>query len=489
MKTKHQQPVKNSQIDGDVAIGRHVSMGGDATVQGKTLLKGDTIIEGWLIAPNVVSTYKGFFRSEKLLQNKYPVPNDGWWCFVGNTLYVVSGGEWKIATGNFVQDTIDGLDKRYLSKQNPDIAQGLITFKQGLQIGNYTEGINGFGGNIDEFANAELESLKLRRFLEVPEFRFNRISIQVGNKWNAPGGGIIEKCVPDLDLDGNILNTGTIYLHLEDGEVGTIEVDDICQGIFHDAKYANNNSIKNHDDSRGNFLFAGFYTSYFRITEIIEKRRNSQFRYALRGISENWSYSHHPQESMHFVGYGNFDTVHHPERQTSRYSTRTYERFLRHVNDWEIRAENIAAQFGDLSNLSVFGMNMEGYSAYLNNIYMSGVIEQLEQLPLRLDIDTEGDNTLAYGEHLHITCKVFRGWQDKTSEVIRWEINRDSGYAADDAAWALRPKVMNFDSTIDIYLDKDASIDDLGNCDVSCLFTIKAYLNGVENPVTKQLIV
>ena len=43
-------------------------------------------------------------------------------------------------------------------------------------------------------------------------------------------------------------------------------------------------------------------------------------------------------------------------------------------------------------------MNMTGYSAYLNNIYMSGVIEQFENLPLRMEIDTQGQDTLAYGE-------------------------------------------------------------------------------------------
>lgn len=132
---------------------------------------------------------------------------------------------------------------------------------------------------------------------------------------------------------------------------------------------------------------------------------------------------------------------------------------------------------------------MEGYSAYLNNIYMSGVIEQFEHLDLRMDIDTEGDSSLAYGEHLHVTCKVFKGWEEKTSEVTRWEIIRDSGFAADDEAWALRPKVRNFAGVIDIHLDKDASIDDLGKSEISCLFTINAFLEGVEAPVTKQLVI
>lgn len=63
--------------------------------------------------------------------------------------------------------------------------------------------------------------------------------------------------------------------------------------------------------------------------------------------------------------------------QTSRYETRTYQRYLVGMTDWEISLENIAAQFGDLSNLYVHGLNMDGYSAYLKNIYLQGFISDL----------------------------------------------------------------------------------------------------------------
>ena len=269
--------------------------------------------------------------------------------------------------------------------------------------------------------------------------------------------------------------TGTVTLHLEDGEIGTIAVDDICQGIYHDGMTLSNNEAASFDDGIGNFKFAGFFTCYFRVTEIVETARNSRFRYVLRPVSETWTHTFHPCEAMHFVGYGNFTDT---DRQTSRYSTLTYERFLTGVNDWEFTKYNIGAQFGDLSNLSVFNMNMTGYSAYLNNIYMSGTIQQFEDLPLRMEIDTQGDSFLAFGEHMLVTCAVMRGWEDLTSEVVRWEVTRDSGDAADDAAWALRTKVRNFDGQITLYHDEDATVDDLGNINVlSTLFTFKAYLD------------
>ena len=134
-------------------------------------------------------------------------------------------------------------------------------------------------------------------------------------------------------------------------------------------------------------MFAGFCTIYFRITEILDAGTNKRFRYVLRGVSDRWQYSFHPCEALHFVAYGNFTNK---ERQTSAYETRTYRRFLVGVNDWEFTKSMIAMQDGDLSNLNIFGLNMTGYSAYLNNIYMTGTIEQLQiDAPVRIEIDTQ----------------------------------------------------------------------------------------------------
>lgn len=179
--------------------------------------------------------------------------------------------------------------------------------------------------------------MRLRDFLEVPELRYNRVSVITGEEWNAPGGGIIES----VDEDNSI-----VYLKLEPGEVAAVEVDDICKANF------NNDT--------------GFQTTYFRITEKLD---NGSFKYVLRS-----GYTYHPQKAMHFVCYGNFTNA---ERQKSSYSTQNYIRFLKGVNNWEITKDMIAMQLGDLSNLKLFGMDMTGHSAYLNRIYMTGTIKQI----------------------------------------------------------------------------------------------------------------
>lgn len=257
----------------------------------------------------------------------------------------------------------------FANKQAPDTFKGRMTFNAGAQFGpSYASGITGVGGFISEKGAGELESLFIRRFLEVPELRYNRVGISVGDDWSAPGAGVIESVDKDQKL---------VTLKLEEGEIGAVAVGDICMGIFHDFD-PSNNATADSDDGRGNRTFAGFATVYFRITEVLGDR-NEQFRYELRPLSATFTKQIDPMESMTFVAYGSFTN---PARWSSRYSTRTYQRYLRNVSDWEFTAENIAAQFGDLTNLSVFGIQMSGYSAYLDNIYLQGMISSLDKKAL-----------------------------------------------------------------------------------------------------------
>lgn len=262
-------------------------------------------------------------------------------------------------------------EREFLNKRRGGTVEGITRFlkrqqlDEGFRTSDFASGITGFGAQIDGRGAGELESLFIRRFLEVPELRYNRVGISVGDDWSAPGAGVIESVDKDQKL---------VTLKLEEGEIGAVAVEDICMGIFHDFD-PSNNATADSDDGRGNFSFAGFATVYFRITEVLGDR-NERFRYELRPLSATFTRQIDPMESMTFVAYGSFTN---PARQSSRYSTRTYQRYLRNVSDWEFTAENIAAQFGDLTNLSVFGIQMSGYSAYLDNIYLQGMISSLDK--------------------------------------------------------------------------------------------------------------
>lgn len=211
-------------------------------------------------------------------------------------------------------------------------------------------------GDLSVMGDTYLRRLHLEEFLEAPEYRYNRIETIVGDKWSAPGGGVVE-----LVSAENM----TLTIKLEEGEVGSLRENDLCMGVYLNAAMdASSHNTEDSDDSFGNRTYAGFTTCYFRLTKCLNLRTYGEWKYELRE-----GYPYHPQAAMQIVAFGNTTDR---SRQTSRYETRTYQRFLTGMDAWTIRTENIAAQFGDLSNLSKHGLDMTGYSAYLKNIYLQG---------------------------------------------------------------------------------------------------------------------
>ena len=213
-------------------------------------------------------------------------------------------------------------------------------------------------GNLRVEGDTSMRNLRLEEFLEVPEFRYNRVETIVGDQWSAPGAGIVE--IVDRE-------TCRLVIKLESGEVSSLRENDLCMGIFKNSEVGNyTETTIDSDDSFGTRTFAGFTTCYFKLVECLNTTTYGEWRYELR---EGFPY--HPTEAMNIVAFGNTTDT---SRQTSRYTTRTYERYLVGMSDWRIRLKNIAAQFGDLSNLSAHSVNMKGYSAYLKNIYLQGYI-------------------------------------------------------------------------------------------------------------------
>ena len=142
----------------------------------------------------------------------------------------------------------------------------------------------------------------------------------MGDKWRSPGGGIIES----VDLANNI-----ITLKLTDGEIGAVEVGDLCVGIFH-SMINENNATADVDDSKNNRSIKGFATCYFEVTEIIETAKKSKFKYVLREESGNYPKQISPEAFMNFAVFGNRSNT---TRQSSVFESRTYQRFLINVND------------------------------------------------------------------------------------------------------------------------------------------------------------
>ena len=343
---------------------------------------------------------------------------------------------------------------------------GRLTAENGISSQNFAEGMTGTGYVIDAEGNAWLKSLNVREFLEVPELRYNRVDIQTGTTWSAPGGGLVESTESSYtDAEGNTHgalllesglhlltedggffisetaqpsgNTGWVNLKLEDGEFGAVEVGDICMGQWHFLDTSLNATADL--DSNGNMAVKGFGTVYFDILEV--SADNTRFRYKLRD-----GYPLHPQPGMNFVCYGNKakkadGTWAHPDRQKSRYSTRTYERFLANVTDYTYGISNIMMQFGDLSNLTVNGKNLSGYSAYLKNVYFTGILEQIrEESPLVLTLETIGSPYVTETETCKVIAHVTQGFSEIPLSRLTFVTADDVG---DEASYEAQTEQLN----------------------------------------------
>lgn len=419
---------------------------------------------------------------------------------IGQTGTISGGGVYVIGMNDSTPSSDSNVysarrsDSQFLRRDKDDTAAGTIRFlrEQHLQGGakfgkSFVPGLYGIGGRIDGDGYGELRGLRLWEWIEVPEIRYNRVQYVLGLGIRAVGGGIIESVVIDTttDSDGNTVNTmtGGVYLKLEDGEYGAVDVDDMHMGLWHDMD--GGNATANTDNKKGIFEMRGFKTSYFRVIEIPatdpEGKDNSDqhyFSYVLRPLNDGGN-GVHPYSMMHFGLRGNFTKK---DRQNFVYETTEYEMKLTGVNTWTFQDSNIYYISGILDGFtmesiaedgSTYIKHFSGYGSVLGNAYIYGTIDQFERAAVRMEIDTQGMRDLAFGESVLMTCTLKKAVLDVTDKVTRWDITRDSGDPAEDAAWALKPKVKVFNGSMMLsFTDTD---NDLSLKVPVTAFTIKAY--------------
>ncbi|MDD4778726.1 MAG: hypothetical protein PHV53_10630 [Fermentimonas sp.] len=133
-------------------------------------------------------------------------------------------------------------DEKYLSRLNDDSALGFIKFLAGAEFGEFISGMfGGKGVRIDKHGNIEATSLILRALLEVPELRYNRLTV-IGDELILTENGLIES-VEELAPGSFQLN-----MKLEEGDAITFIAGDLVKGIYHHA--------------------GGFATSFMRVEEV-----------------------------------------------------------------------------------------------------------------------------------------------------------------------------------------------------------------------------
>lgn len=286
------------------------------------------------------------------------------------TLFMVTDGGRVVPIGGVNSEE---LKKLFLSKTTNDRTPfklevgDKLTAEKGLQIGeSFVPGIVGGSGGyiyLDENGKVVIETDKavFREEMITPKITFNCIDVISGDKANTFAFGTFK----DVDTESRIAT-----LDLLDNQWGTSHVSDICRGIFHNI--GGSNTEKDTIGANGFIEYSGYATSYFTPTRILENEAgNMKFEYELQ-VGTNI----HPMPGMNFFAYGNFKDK---DRQAITYENRYYTRRLAHVNTWVIDPEvNVMMQTGDLSGLSIGGMDFSGYSFYGKNVYISGTIERLK---------------------------------------------------------------------------------------------------------------
>lgn len=380
---------------------------------------------------------------EVVLSNDFEVVTDP----VGTLQGEVSALQKQIGSVGSIEQIVNTvgstLGKRFLRRDKADTAYGQITHKkktiqeQGLQIGpNFIPGLAGIGGRLDGEGRGEMRSLTLWEWLEVPELRFNKVSIYIGVRWETFGGGIIEEITPDATG----VETGTGKLKLEDGEYGAIAENDLCMGIWHDTADLSGNETANSDDHKGSFTFAGFKTVYFQITSV-SGANNENFTYVLRSRNDGGN-GIHPFVGMHFAGRGNTTNK---ERQAFIYSTTEYAVALTGVNTWEFQPSNYYEIKGHIEGFTMPAIDangnpytkvFHGYGVVMGNAYIFGQIDQFERIAYRCFIDQSLGGMMAPGETETVTVTILNGYgEDVTSKFTHYSVTRNTGDAASDAAW------------------------------------------------------
>lgn len=329
----------------------------------------------------------------------------------------------------------------FLSKTSADrtpyplAVGGRITAEEGIGSENFTDGMLGFDWYIDPDGNAWFKTVNIRESLIVPELKFNRAQVLVGTKWCSNGGGIIETVTQTSATEGEAT------LRLEAGDFGAIDVSDRCLGFFHFTDQSDNYELNSDKDEEVtndnneilNFNFKGFTSIYFEITEV--SADHTSFKYKLRD-----GYPCHPAPGMSFAQYSTSDET-KKDRQKLRYETPSYVRYLDNMTTWEIKPSNIMIQLGDLSNLIINGKNFDGYAGYMQNVYFTGIIQQIrDESPLVLTLETIGSPYVTETETCKVIAHVTQGFSEIPLSRLTFVTADDVG---DEASYEAQTEQLN----------------------------------------------
>ena len=269
-----------------------------------------------------------------------------------------------------ISKALEELKKIYLRKDQDDETKYLLKLLGGakigksLTVGDFITGVQ--GGYIGEDARAELEALVLRSSLSVPELRFNRQTYFEGYNTISPGGGLkIKSFVANSD------GSYTVTPDLEDGVPLGQKPDDILLGFWHDKSATTGD-------------FAGFRKVQYRIT-------SADYDEKTFVMVPRPGYEFVPHNEMRLGQTGNFTDK---ERQTyiiiDVRDGNCCITLVDDANTWDPEPAQMKSWFGKKKGMTINGINCDRFSAVLQDIIMTGLIFQVDEITgqsVRVPID------------------------------------------------------------------------------------------------------
>ncbi|MFR7498936.1 MAG: hypothetical protein ACLUVZ_17445, partial [Bacteroides stercoris] len=287
----------------------------------------------------------------------------------GSGVYVIGSHDSTPATDHNVYSALRSLIM-FMRKDTEERTGFLLSLLGGTVIkkyakfGDFITGVQ--GGYIGEDARAELEALVLRSSLSVPELRFNRQTYFEGYNTISPGGGLkIKSFVANSD------GSYTVTPDLEDGVPLGQKPDDILLGFWHDKSV-----------TTGDFI--GFRKIQYRIT-------SADYDEKTFVMVPRPGYEFVPHNEMRLGQTGNFTDK---ERQTyiiiDVRDGNCCITLVDNANTWDPEPAQMKSWFGKKKGMTINGINCDRFSAVLQDIIMTGLIFQIDEITgstVRVPID------------------------------------------------------------------------------------------------------
>lgn len=287
----------------------------------------------------------------------------------GSGMYVIGSHDSTPATDHNVYSALRSLIM-FMRKDTEERTGFLLSLLGGTVIkkyakfGDFVTGVS--GGYIGEDARAELEALVLRSSLSVPELRFNRQTYFEGYNTISPGGGLkIKSFVANSD------GSYTVIPDLEDGVPLGQKPDDILLGFWHDKSV-----------TTGDFI--GFRKIQYRIT-------SADYDEKTFVMVPRPGYEFVPHNEMRLGQTGNFTDK---ERQTyiiiDVRDGNCCITLVDNANTWDPEPAQMKSWFGKKKGMTINGINCDRFSAVLQDIIMTGLIFQIDEITgstVRVPID------------------------------------------------------------------------------------------------------